>query len=292
MPIDTTIQGIPLLFKTAPSLFSPNGVDPGTLCLLARVRFANNDKVLDLGCGYGAMGIYAAKLLGAEQVHMTDNDPIAIRCAEHNAQVNGVASVHAQLSDGFRDLRVAGFTKILCNPPYHTDFSVAKHFIEKGFNRLLVGGAMWLVTKRDKWYRNKLSAVFGGARVAQCDSYFVFEAIKKNLTYSSVAPKQSASSSGPERLDQAQKLSRHCGRTISTAEYPGETAGEMPWEVVYEKSSCTNVAGADPGDGYRVGGDELNECRHKGGRCDPYRTHLPPMRRRQHLAESLLERSA
>jgi 16S rRNA (guanine1207-N2)-methyltransferase len=154
------------------------------------VRFDAEDKVLDLGCGYGTMGIYAAKLLGAERVHMIDNDPVAIRCAEYNAQVNGVAGARAQLSDGFRDFRVAGFTKILCNPPYHTDFSVAKHFIEKGFNRLLLGGAMWLVTKREQWYRNKLSAVFGGVRVAQCDSYFTFEAIKKSATYSSAASKK------------------------------------------------------------------------------------------------------
>jgi len=49
-------------------------------------------------------------------------------------------------------LRATGFTKILCNPPYHTDFSVAKHFIEKGFNRLAIGGAMWMVTKAFEGY--------------------------------------------------------------------------------------------------------------------------------------------
>ena len=64
---------------------------------------------------------------------------------------------------------------------------MAKHFIEKGFNRLLVGGAFWLVTRRDKWYRNKLSAVFGGTRVTQNDGYFIFEAIKRRPTYARVA---------------------------------------------------------------------------------------------------------
>jgi len=185
--IEATIHGIPLVFETEPKLFSPNGIDQGTLSLLASVRFGKDDKVLDLGCGYGPMGIYAAKLVDAERVHMIDSDPAAIRCAEHNAQLNGVAAVQIQVSDGFRDFHATGFTKILCNPPYHTDFSVAKHFIEKGFNRLLVGGAMWLVTKRDKWYRNKLSAVFGGTRVTPHDSYFIFEAIKKSATYASAS---------------------------------------------------------------------------------------------------------
>jgi 16S rRNA (guanine1207-N2)-methyltransferase len=188
--IEATIQDIPLTFETRPGLFSPSGVDLGTLCLLAGVQFGKDEKVLDLGCGYGPIGIYAAKLLGAERVHMIDNDPAAVSCAEHNAQLNGVAGVHIQASEGFRDFHAAGFTKILCNPPYHTDFSVAKHFIEKGFNRLLVGGAMWLVTKRDKWYRNKLSAVFGGTRVTPFHSYFVFEAIKKSPTYASVGTKR------------------------------------------------------------------------------------------------------
>jgi 16S rRNA (guanine1207-N2)-methyltransferase len=188
--IEATIQGIPLVFETESGLFSPNGVDPGTLSLLASVRFAKEDKVLDLGCGYGAMGIYAAKLLEAERVHLIDSDPAAVRCAEHNARLNGVAGVQIQVSDGFRDFRATGFTKILCNPPYHTDFSVAKHFIEKGFNRLLVGGALWLVTKRDTWYRNKLTAVFGGTRVTQRDSYFIFEAIKKSPTYANVTSKR------------------------------------------------------------------------------------------------------
>jgi 16S rRNA (guanine1207-N2)-methyltransferase len=188
--IETTIHGISLALETEPGLFSPKGVDSGTLSLLATVRFGKEDKVLDLGCGYGAMGIYAAKLLGPERVHMIDSNPTAVRCAEHNARLNGVAGVHSQVSDGFRDFHGTGFTKILCNPPYHADFSVAKHFIEKGFNRLLVGGALWLVTKRDTWYRNKLSAVFGGTRVTQRDSYFIFEAIKKSSTYASVASKR------------------------------------------------------------------------------------------------------
>ena len=190
MTIETTIQGIPLVFETEPGLFSPQGVDPGTLALLASVRLGKEEKVLDLGCGYGTMGIYAAKLLGAERVHMTDSDPVAVRCAEHNARLNGVADIHFQVCDGFRDFNETGFSKILCNPPYHTDFSVAKHFIEKGFNRLLVGGALWLVTKRETWYRKKLSAIFGGTRIRQHDSYFVFEAIKKSPTYANVAAKR------------------------------------------------------------------------------------------------------
>lgn len=76
-----------------------------------------------------------------------------------------------------------GFTKIISNPPYHLDFSVPKHFIEKGFNRLALGGSLWMVTKRLEWYRNKLGAIFGGCRVHEVGGYYVFEATKVRTSY-------------------------------------------------------------------------------------------------------------
>jgi 16S rRNA (guanine1207-N2)-methyltransferase len=190
MAFETHIENVPVLFETGPEVFSPGDVDQGTRLLLSNVKFDSNDKILDLGCGYGAMGIYAAKLLSPQQVHMIDSDPQALKYAARNARSNGVEGVHIELSDGFRQFRGSAFTQILCNPPYHCDFSVAKHFIEKGFNRLVVGGSMWMVTKREKWYRNKLTNVFGGAQVISRDTYFVFRAIKKHDTYASRAPQR------------------------------------------------------------------------------------------------------
>jgi hypothetical protein len=62
---------------------------------------------------------------------------------------------------------------------------VPKHFIEKGFNRLVLDGAIYLVTKRKTRYVNKLQSVFGGARVHESGSYFFFVASKKSFTYAS-----------------------------------------------------------------------------------------------------------
>ncbi len=185
--IQANIKGIPLVFETAKTVFSPDSVDRGTLAMLSAVEFAPGDKVLDLGCGYGVVGILAAKLVGAENVVMTDIDPNAIALAEKNATLNEVASVKVILSDGFRSVSDTDFTMILSNPPYHTDFSVAKHFIHKGFNRLRIGGRMYLVTKRDPWYRNKLTSIFGGVNLREIDGYTVFEAIKRRATYARVA---------------------------------------------------------------------------------------------------------
>ena len=185
--INASVAGIDLRFETEASLFSPTKLDRGSLAMLSCISFAPNDKVLDLGCGYGLIGIYAAKVIGAERVWMVDNDQTAVEYAAKNLAVNGVRGVSIVLSDGFRELRETSFTKIVCNPPYHVDFSVPKHFIEKGFNRLVVGGTMYFVTRRKTWYYNKLRSVFGGVRARELDSYFVFEAVKKSPTYASAA---------------------------------------------------------------------------------------------------------
>lgn len=181
--IHVTINGVDLRFETRPDVFSPRSADAGTLAMLSEVTFEPSDKVLDLGCGYGLVGIYAAKLIPPDQVFMLDSEANAVEAARRNAVLNGVPEVSVVQSDGFTGTRETGFTKILCNPPYHVDFSVPKHFIEKGFNRLVLGGTMWLVTKRLTWYKNKLGAVFGRSMVHEHDGYYVFGATKTSSQY-------------------------------------------------------------------------------------------------------------
>ena len=130
-------------------------------------------RVMDLGCGYGVVGIAAARRCGAENVWMSDADPAAAEAARRNAARNGVPGVHIACGDGFDAVDAAGFDLILVNPPYQSDFAVAKRFIEKGFNRLKLGGRMAVVVKRGTWYRNKMRAVFGGVRDFEVDGYHV-----------------------------------------------------------------------------------------------------------------------
>lgn len=179
----TEINGVNLSLSTEAGLFSPGRLDRGTQALLNCLTFEPEDRVLDLGCGCGVVGIYAAHLIGASRVFLTDNDPVAVACARANAVANGCPELSVTLSDGFQSFEETGFTKILSNPPYHADFSVPKQFILKGFNRLSIGGQMWFVTKRDTWYRNRLRAVFGGVRVVTQDSYFVLMAEKRSHRY-------------------------------------------------------------------------------------------------------------
>lgn len=151
--------------------------------MLSTVTYEPGQRVLDLGCGYGAVGILAARIVGPENVVLTDVDPLAVRYAKQNAERNEVAGVMVLQSDGFQDHHETDFDWILSNPPYHEDFSVAKHFIMKGFNRLKIGGKMVMVTRRKLWYQKKLASIFGGTEVHEIDGYFVFHSEKRRATY-------------------------------------------------------------------------------------------------------------
>lgn len=176
-----TINKIELSFETDKTVFSPAGADKGTLAMLSALDFSPADKLLDLGCGYGIVGIYAAKIIGDMSVTMSDVLDKCIELSKRNAAANGVGAIKVIKSKGFENISDHDFTLILSNPPYHTDFSVPKHFIEKGFNRLKTGGKMYMVTKRREWYKNKFITVFGGVKITEIDGYYVFCSEKRRV---------------------------------------------------------------------------------------------------------------
>ena len=188
--IDVNIRDINMKFKTSNEVFSPKSADTGTLAMLSVVEFNENDKVLDLGCGYGIVGIFSAKMIGATNVVMTDVERKAVALAMENIALNNVEGIKLYQSDGFRNIDDKDFTIILSNPPYHADFAVPKEFIEKGFNRLTIGGRMYMVTKRKDWYKNKLISIFGGVKIWEIDGYYVFMAVKKNTSYANAKPRK------------------------------------------------------------------------------------------------------
>lgn len=177
--IHTVIRNINLDFNTDNSIFSPREMDFGTLAMLNSVTFNKKDKVLDLGCGYGIVGILASKIICCQNVVMCDIDSKAVELSKENAFINGVNNIRILQSDGVNNIPDKDFSLILSNPPYHTDFSLAKRFIEGGFNKLIVGGKMVMVTRRKEWYKNKFISVFGGVRIIEEKGYFVFLSEKK-----------------------------------------------------------------------------------------------------------------
>lgn len=173
-------QNKTLQFITHQNLFSPTNPDKGTLAMLEVVYIEEDDKVLDLGCGYGFVGIVLKSFNPSVKIDMIDKDPLAIQYANKNIIKNKV-NARAWVSNGFNEVKDYDYTKILSNPPYHADFSVAKGFIEEGFKRLLIGGQMILVVKRLLWYKNKLSSIFGGIKINKKDDYYVLVSEKRSI---------------------------------------------------------------------------------------------------------------
>lgn len=172
-------NGKRLEFETEQTLFSPKKIDTGTLAMLSQIDIQKGDKVLDLGCGYGIVGIMAAETVGEPSVVMSDCSAMAVRMAKRNAVRNGFPNIKVVQSDAYDQVEDTDFSLIISNPPYHTDFSVAKRFIQGGCRRLLPGGRMVMVVKRLLWYKNKLTAVFGGVTVRECNGYYVLIAEKR-----------------------------------------------------------------------------------------------------------------
>ena len=175
-----SLHGINLDLTTDTEVFSPNNIDLGTKAMLSYIKLLPHDKVLDLGCGYGVVGIWAAKQIGACRVTMTDINPKAVECTRENAIRNHVSDgLTIILGDALKEITDTDFTLILSNPPYHVDFSVPKQFIEQSYKKLAFGGRMFMVVKRKDWYQNKLTTVFGGVKVYEKDGYYVLEAQKR-----------------------------------------------------------------------------------------------------------------
>ncbi|MFK7855622.1 MAG: class I SAM-dependent methyltransferase [Granulosicoccus sp.] len=99
--LNVDLAGAPMTFQTTWGLFSPRGIDDGTLLLLDHLEVRPDDVTLDMGCGYGPLGLSIAQQAPKGQVHMVDKDFLAVEYANANAQRNGLANVEAYLSNGF-----------------------------------------------------------------------------------------------------------------------------------------------------------------------------------------------
>jgi len=159
--------------QSAPGVFSPGGIDEGTRFMLSLIQSRNGDRFLDLGCGTGVVSLVASEAWHC-RVTAVDVNARALRLTALNAPRAEVVP-----SDGFKHLGQQEFDIVASNPPYHSDFGVARAFIEDAFQCLMPGGMLYLVVKRADWYIQKARTVFGGCRVAQEGGYTVIIAEKR-----------------------------------------------------------------------------------------------------------------
>jgi len=163
-------------FTTDAGLFSHTHVDPASDLLLRTVPPLHGS-LLDLGCGYGLIGIVLAKRYSLT-LTSADVNPAAARMTARNCQANGVRS-EIIVSDGFS--AVGGvFDAITLNPPIHAGKEVTYKMYENSRSHLAPGGALYVVTLRKhgaETTREKLTEIYGDCLVLYSDkTHCVFRA--------------------------------------------------------------------------------------------------------------------
>jgi len=140
------LRGRPFEFITSSGVFSKKRVDLGTRLLIESMILPEDGCALDLGCGYGPVGIVAAALNPYLRVVMVDVNERAVRLARENAKRNSVTNVDVRRGFLYEPVENARFNAILCNPPVSAGMSVVqsivvnapKHLTEKGLLEMVV----------------------------------------------------------------------------------------------------------------------------------------------------------
>ena len=117
--VSLDIGGRSFSFRVSQTLFSSQSVDVGTELLLRTIHRtgANFEKVLDLGCGYGPIGVVLKGLNPTAELHMVDRDALAVEYAAQNALLNGIDDAATCGSLGFDDVEDRDFDLIAANIP-------------------------------------------------------------------------------------------------------------------------------------------------------------------------------
>lgn len=146
--IDVAMREHTLKFITDAGVFSKERVDYGSSLLIKHMSFPARAHVLDVGCGYGPIGLFAAKLAEEGTVTMVDVNERAVSLARENAKLNGVTNVDIMQSDLFSSLQGRMFTTIVTNPPIRAGKQIVHRIYEEAQEHLEDGGELWVVIQK------------------------------------------------------------------------------------------------------------------------------------------------
>lgn len=175
------LRGRTYSFQSDAGVFSKGGVDLGSRMLIDSLPLQGGEVVLDLGCGYGPIGIVAAELVGPTgQVYMVDVNERAVDLARRNVEANGITNAHVVVSNGLAALSGLSFDWVLSNPPIRAGKKVFYPMLTDAYHALKPGGCL-LVVIRTKQGAKSLQAYLaelagncttvamkGGYRILQC----------------------------------------------------------------------------------------------------------------------------
>jgi len=162
-------SGQSFIIHSLPGVFSQEHLDSGSRLLLDHLPGILDDlpaggSILDVGCGYGILGMAAARYHPTGQVTMVDIDLPATRCAQLNLAANQITNASVFPSDLLDGCANQRYHLILSNPPFHAgkqvSYSAAHALIAQAHTHLLPGGALVLVANRFLRYEKTMQEVF------------------------------------------------------------------------------------------------------------------------------------
>lgn len=177
--LKVTLLGQSFTFLTDSGVFSKKMVDYGSQVLLNTLDFEKGKTLLDLGCGYGPLGISLAKVQGVKPT-MVDINNRAIDLAKQNGQKNGV---EADIFQSNIYEKVNGtFDYIISNPPIRAGKQVVHTIISESINYLKVGGNLTIVIQKKQGgpsAKAKMEEVFGNVEILKRDKgYYILRSEK------------------------------------------------------------------------------------------------------------------
>jgi 16S rRNA (guanine1207-N2)-methyltransferase len=180
---NTELRNTKLRFKTDNGVFSKSDVDFGTRLLVDTFQMPDlSGDILDVGCGYGPIGLTIAKNWKDRKLYMVDVNTRALQLAKENADLNSLRNVSIKESDCLSSVREQRFAAIVTNPPIRAGKKVINTIYEQSHECLLPNGELWIVIQKKQGAPStidKLSSLFEKVEVvAKKKGYFIIKATK------------------------------------------------------------------------------------------------------------------
>jgi 16S rRNA G1207 methylase RsmC len=183
--IRTSLRGIPFQFLTASGVFSKKRVDLGTRVLIESMILPEKGCVLDVGCGYGAVGIAAATFNPNLHVIMVDVNSRAVWLAKKNVEINNLKNVEVRHGNLYEPVKNLTFNCILSNPPVSAGMKTLKATIAGASEHLAAKGLFQMVIKSKigkKRMQSFFEEAFGNLKIlARKSGYRVLMAEKRRF---------------------------------------------------------------------------------------------------------------
>lgn len=175
-----------LTFVSDNGVFCKDYIDEGSIVLLEVLN--NNklgNKILDVGCGYGTIGITLKKCFPNSHIDMVEINPRAMELAQLNAKNNN-CDVRIFESDVYSNVKDCDYTDIVTNPPIRAGKKVIYKIFEEAYDHLSDGGNLWLVIRKNHGAQSAkrfIEGVFGNCEIVRKEKgYYILKTQKKSLT--------------------------------------------------------------------------------------------------------------